>query len=73
MCTWIELRCDKRGENQKCMSNQNTGPMELSGDARAEINATLKMIADEARKSGWKKTKDGWVCPRCLPPPNTRS
>lgn len=66
MCTWIELRCDRRNENPTCMSNENAGPMELGGDTVREISMTLKAITKDARDSGWKKTKEGWVCPRCL-------
>lgn len=69
MCTWIELRCNSRVLNKACLSNANEGPMELSGDTRAEINATLKLLARVATESGWCKAREGWVCPRCLARP----
>ena len=69
MCTFIELRCNRRNDNPDCHSNENDDPMELSGDSLEDIRETLKLIAQDARASGWKKLREGWVCPRCLSRP----
>jgi hypothetical protein len=67
MATWIELRCERRGRNNsKCHSNVNSGPMDLSADTRRAVIETLRDIERDAIKGGWRKLRDGWVCPACL-------
>lgn len=76
MATWIELRCENRaypssegrGLNvgDRCLSHDNAGPMEMAGDTRANILETVRELEAEARKDGWKKTREGWVCPFCV-------
>lgn len=63
MGTWIELRCEKRGDD--CYSAVNNGPMDMAGDTIASVLDTLSILAKEARAAGWKKTREGWICPAC--------
>ena len=69
MATWIELRCEKRGDGEsrddRCWSDDNSGPMEMAADDQKSVLAVLKELHIEAAKSGWIKTRDGWVCPCC--------
>lgn len=71
MAIWIELRCEKRGEgrekwNEPCWSDENNGPGEMADDTKTSVEKTLTFLATEAKKAGWKKLKEGWVCPCCL-------
>lgn len=73
MATWIEFRCENRTEpssegrglkvGDRCLSHDNAGPMEMAGDTKASILDTVRELEAEARKDGWKKTREGWVCP----------
>jgi hypothetical protein len=40
--------------------------MEMAGDTKASILDTVRELEAEARKDGWKKTREGWVCPFCV-------
>lgn len=75
MATWIEIRCERRGGGKlyfiqgnyvTCRSDTNDGPMEMAEDNQKSVLAVLRVLDAEAKASGWKKTKDGWVCPLCL-------
>lgn len=76
MATWVELRCERRGETpakwsmergqEQCWSDVNEGPQQMASDTAESVRRTLKDLASEARDLGWKKTKGGWVCPYCL-------
>ncbi|MFJ7794363.1 hypothetical protein [Pseudomonas sp. NPDC096950] len=75
MATWIEYRCENRfnkssgdslPENERCYSHDNRGPMEMAEDTRASVIETLQQLDDEARSGGWKKTREGWLCPFCV-------
>ena len=76
MGTWIEFRCEKRGgrtgylETERCWSDTNSGPMEMAEDTRASVIETLRLLEKQARSSGWKKTKEGWICPHCAELPS---
>ena len=64
---WIELRCERRTEGVRCLSDDNEGPMGGALDSRKDVAAMLRLIEADARKGGWKKVRgEGWVCPRCL-------
>lgn len=69
MATWMEIRCDVRaeriGHDGRCFSEVNEGPMAMAGSTHAEVISALKMLANDAIKSGWKRTRDGWACPYC--------
>ena len=68
MATWIEIRCEERGSGDfrnRCWSDDNTGPMEMSEDDNTSIMRTVAILRKEAREAGWKRTKAGWVCPTC--------
>lgn len=70
MATWMEIRCERRGSGkphgpERCLSDDNAGPMEMADDTRESVLTVLKLINDQARESGWKKTREGWVCPAC--------
>lgn len=75
MGIWIELRCEGRGDNprggeevrsgSRCLSHANAGPMGLARDTRESALATIKLLENEARTSGWKRTRNGWACPHC--------
>jgi hypothetical protein len=73
MATWLELRCENRStksadgpEGRRCWSDDNIGPMEMASDNRESLLETVRQIEQDARAMGWKKTRDGWVCPYCL-------
>lgn len=67
MATWIEFRCEKRGgDNQGCLSDKNDGPMEMACDTNASVLEVMALLRSVAKKEGWKRTSDGWVCPNCL-------
>jgi hypothetical protein len=84
MGTWIELRYenrtnpsswgkDGRGANGKCDSHDNSGPMELASDTRESVSHVLRLLDGTAKKSGWMKTKYGWICAFCAAQPSTMS
>lgn len=75
MGTWIEYRCENRAEKSaddaehvgsRCYSHTNDGPMEMANDNRADISKTLTLLDSIAKDDGWKKTKEGWICPYCV-------
>ncbi len=76
MGIWIEYRCENRTEpssegaglavGDQCYSRDNSGPMEMAGDTRASVIETLKFLDEDARGSGWVKTREGWFCPFCV-------
>lgn len=73
MATWIELRCENRGtktadgpDGQRCWSDENTGPMDMANDTRESLLETMRGLEKDARDLGWKKTREGWVCPHCV-------
>lgn len=76
MATWIEIRCENRTDpssegrglkvGDRCLSHDNSGPMDMAGDTRASILDTVRELEAEARNDGWKKTREGWVCPFCV-------
>lgn len=63
MGTWIEIRCDTFGDD--CYSARNHGPTGMSGDTAQDALSKLRTLGKEARESGWKKNREGWVCPSC--------
>jgi hypothetical protein len=66
MATWIEMRCENRSEGTEgCWSDENGGPMDMAADDQKSVLAVLKSLHDQAKKEGWVKTRDGWVCPVC--------
>ncbi|CRN65986.1 hypothetical protein SAMN05216576_107245 [Ectopseudomonas chengduensis] len=73
MATWIEIRCENRGKvseeeaapTKRCYSSDNIGPMDMAEDNRASLLETMRFLEKDARDDGWKKTKEGWVCPFC--------
>ena len=54
---------------KRCYSLDNIGPMDMAEDNRASLLETMRFLEQEARGDGWKKTKDGWVCPFCAKHP----
>lgn len=76
MGTWIEIRCENRSEpsaegrgikvGDRCYSHDNSGPMDMASDTRASVAETLRFLNEDARESGWKKTREGWICPFCV-------
>lgn len=66
MSTWIELRCEDRGgDNEECHSDSNHGPMAMAEDTRVSVLHVFKLIHKAALEDGWKRYRDGWVCPEC--------
>jgi hypothetical protein len=62
---WIEIRCAGRGSD--CWSHRNAGPQKLCDDGREIILQTVAMIESDARRKGWRRTKqNGWLCPVCI-------
>lgn len=70
MSVWMELRCERRTRaGTGCWSNVNAGPMEMAADDQRSVIAVTRLLFAEARAGGWKRTKDGWVCPNCAAAP----
>lgn len=75
MGIWIEYSCENRTEasaegpglkiGDQCLSRANSGPMEMAEDTQASVIETLRFLDDDARSSGWVKTRSGWYCPYC--------
>ena len=68
MAAWIEIRCEDSGPGgygDRCWSDDNVGPMQMSSDDNASIMQTVADLRKEAKASGWKRTKAGWICPFC--------
>jgi hypothetical protein len=73
MGTWIELRCERRGEgrsefsNTRCYSDDNHGPADMADDTQQSLVATYQFVKQEGIEAGWKLVRgEGWVCPACL-------
>lgn len=68
MSTWLEIRCELRsepGSSDKCWSDNDSGPMQMASDNQKSILSALRQMHAEAKKAGWVKSADGWVCPHC--------
>jgi hypothetical protein len=72
MGTWIEIRCEKRSEESsfvdgisRCWSHDNQGPMGEASDNRESLLEVMRHLEAVARKHGWKKRAEGWICPYC--------
>lgn len=69
MATWIEFRCEERGagidSSDRCMSDDNEGPMDMAYDDNKSILEVVADLRSFAKKNGWVRRKEGWVCPHC--------
>lgn len=71
MGIWIEFRCDNAGAASaygvagQCLSHNNEGPSAMSGHTQAALLETMRKLEKTAKKTGWKKTRTGWLCPFC--------
>lgn len=71
MGIWIEFRCENAGEPSaygfegQCLSHNNEGPQAMSSHGRTVMLETVRGLEKKARKSGWQKTREGWLCPFC--------
>lgn len=80
MSTWLEIRCEDRHEEwsdtskwrddgpgrHRCMSHDNTGPMQMAGDTADSVRRAYADLRVEAQSSGWVRMAHGWVCPYCV-------
>ena len=71
MAIWMELRCELRGDGRResddrCLSDDNTGPHGMALDSCRSASLSATELFEEAKIDGWKRTKEGWVCPNCL-------
>lgn len=67
MPIWIEIRCSVFNlQGLRCWSADNNGPMQASGEGKMSIRSTLVNLNTEAKRTGWRRTRDGWVCPACV-------
>lgn len=72
MGIFMELRCEGRGDGRdkysgtRCISDDNNGPHSFCDDTLKSTSIGWRDIQAEAKADGWKKLKDGWVCPNCL-------
>jgi hypothetical protein len=39
--------------------------MEMAADDQRSVLSALRWIFREAKDGGWKRTRDGWICPHC--------
>jgi len=77
MAIWIEIHCDVRwggpcepGRLEPfCATNNGDNPGALSSNPLARVHRALTNIKADAIERGWKKTKEGWVCPGCQKKP----
>lgn len=71
MGIWIELRCDAREQptgyapKERCFSAVNDGPSGMVDHRVASALSLLRRLEKDAKALGWKKTREGWVCPHC--------
>ena len=69
MGTWIEIRCEAqkppRSHHNRCWSFDNSGPHGMASDTQEAILRAVRDLNREAARTGWKRTRDGWVCPHC--------
>lgn len=74
MSIWMEIRCETRKPKAgtRCYSTMNAGPMCLIQDTRKGVTQGLSHLNDQAKRAGWVKCKDGWVCPACKNEPGTK-
>lgn len=80
MGIWVEIRCENRaaesarGEaGSHCWSHENQGPMGEASDKRAKLIELMRGLEQEARTTGWIKTRKGWMCPFCADIPGINS
>ncbi len=74
MPVWMELRCDARSTpdaerregDQRCWSHRNAGPMDLAADDQRSVLSVTRDLFAAAKAGGWKRTRDGWICPACV-------
>lgn len=62
MGTFVELRCENHTE-QCCKAGIQMG--RLAFDTQAGVLLTLNIVEANARKNGWRKTRQGWLCAYC--------
>jgi len=70
---WIEIHCDIKsfgppGElhlNGWCSNESTSYPMGMAKSTRASYFKALKYLTEQAKGWGWKKTREGWICPNC--------
>ncbi|EDC3150258.1 hypothetical protein GAE18_19015 [Salmonella enterica] len=67
----MELRCERRGEGRSsrdkpCLSDENNDPMLMAGDTKKSAALAAGELFEEAKKDGWERYKEGWICPNCL-------
>lgn len=64
MSWWLELHCDAGGIGghfPDCASFKHDHPMAGSSN----LENLKKHLSSSAKEIGWKKTRQGWVCPKC--------
>ncbi|MEM8519477.1 hypothetical protein [Janthinobacterium sp. CAN_S7] len=70
MAIWMEVRCETRGDGRsgetRCWSDDNSGPAGMAADDQRSVLEVLREMQIEARRAGWKRTRDGWMCPACI-------
>lgn len=82
MAVWLELRCDNRNSllvpgadgngRQRCLSHDNSGPMEMASNDATSITSARRDIFSQAKQTGWKKRGDDWLCSFCSKLPRVR-
>lgn len=50
---------------ERCYSHDNDGPMAESSDNQKSILQVVRGLEQEAKETGWVKTREGWICPYC--------
>lgn len=58
MPTQIEIRCAKRCDS--------AGPIQVAPDDKTSLCGALATLSRLARCAGWRRTREGWVCPACV-------
>ena len=69
MATWLEIRCEKRGAGRsgdtRCWSDDNAGPSGMAADDQQSVIELMRELHAEAKREGWTRPREGWVCPCC--------
>lgn len=60
---WIELHCDAQKDGCESHSADNYG--ELVGSTVQNIIGIKRVMEATAKRFGWRRTKTGWICPKC--------
>jgi hypothetical protein len=62
---WVEIRC-LESVSPDCFSAANNGPADTVSHVRAVMIRQVRKLEQEAVSDGWKRVKQGVICPECV-------